>query len=157
MGFLLFLFPTCFALRPAGLPFLCSPQVFLFPGKFPGRTLVPGHNSSICCHWNTEGVTHSCAFPSASLQQAFVPLPNHPSAPQPWPVSTMGFSFSLSSFLSFYFKKNCNCENDIHKGKKEVRKVKNGSPSFQGLSVSTGCISFKIYRFLTPFSFLECI
>lgn len=132
MGFLL-LFPTCFALRPAGLPFLCSPQVFLFPGKFPGRTLVPGHNSSICCHWNSEGVTHSCAFPSASLQQAFVPLPNHPSAPQPWPVSTMGFSFSLSSFLSFYFKKKIIIVKLIYiREKKKCVKLKMEAPHSKG-------------------------
>ena len=145
------LFPACFALRPAGLPFLFSPQVFLFSGKFPSRTLVPGHNSSICCHWNLEGVTHACAFASASLPQAFVPLPSHPSAPWPWPVSTMGFSFSLSWLTSFYLKKIIIIKM-IYKGKKEVYKVKNGiSPSFQGLSVSTMCISLKIHRFLPPF------
>lgn len=124
-----------FALRPARLSFLFSPQALLFSGKFPSRTLVPVHNNSIRSPWDTETVTQSLGClrkPAASLCSSA-----HSSlSPRHWPVSTTGFSFRLSWLLSFaVLVSNYNDKDDVKGGK--VHKVKNGSPSPQGLPVST--------------------
>lgn len=138
-----------FALRPARLSFLFSPQAFLFSGKFPSRTLVPVHNNSIRCHWNRD----SDSFLWMCLSKSSARLCSSPHSflsPQHWPVSTMGFSFSLSWLLSFsVLFSNYNDKDDVQTGKSVPTKLKMEVPHPKVISVN-GVHSLKTQRLLPP-------